>query len=246
MSTPTKTSPALELKGSLLSLLILQLFEEDNEKIAEQLTEKVNQAPDFFQQVPIVIDLHAVQSASTQLDLPRLVNLLRRYGLIPVAIRGGNPQQHASATQLALGILSPGKVVRSLREPTLIEPAVTATPEHSDVVSTKIIVQPVRSGQQIVAPVGDLVVLAAVSPGAEILAERHIHVYGALRGRALAGINGDNHARIFCQHFDAELVSIAGHYQINEEIADDLRGRAIHIFLEKNSLKIEAFDTYSR
>jgi septum site-determining protein MinC len=104
----------------------------------------------------------------------------------------------------------------------------------------KIVTQPVRSGQQVVSLEGDIVILSSVSPGAEVLAQRHIHVYGALRGRALAGVNGDVEARIFCQHLDAELISIAGHYQINESLHDDLRGKPAQIYLQEDVLKVES------
>lgn len=241
VSSATQSLPPFEFKGSLFSLLILHLFNGDNVRIAELLAQKVKQAPDFFKQAPIVIDLHAVQDNHTGVDLPYLVDLLRSYSLIPVAIRGGNPQQQAVAMSMALGLLTANasKVERGRRE---LPSPVEVVKESTVPLPTKIVTQPVRSGQQVVAQQGDLVILAAVNAGAEVLADRHIHIYGALRGRALAGINGDRQARIFCQHFSAELVSIAGHYQINEQIANDLQGRATQVYLAEETLKIEAFD----
>jgi len=248
VSSVIKASPPFEFKGSLLSLLILHLLDSDKARITEQLIRKIEQAPDFFKQVPIVIDLHAVQGDNNGVDLPYLVNLLRNYGLVPVAVRGGNPHQHEIATSMALGLLtaSASKIERFRRELSPVEEPVVEKDEQSILLPTKIITQPVRSGQQIVAPQGDLVILAAVNPGAEVLASRHIHIYGALRGRALAGINGDTQAHIFCQHFEAELVSIAGHYQINEQIANDLQNRATQVYLAEDILKIEAFDIHTR
>jgi len=231
MSSETQT-PAFELKGNLLTLMVLQLFEPNPTKIAEQLAEKVEQAPHFFQKVPVIIDLQAV-STTEAIDLAYVVNLLRTHGLVPVALRGGQEQHHKQALSLNLGLLAE---VKSERVRRLTEPPSTPTPPTEQ---SKIVTQPIRSGQQVVCLQGDLIVLAPVSHGAEILAQRHIHVYGALRGRALAGVNGDNSARIFCHYLDAELVSIAGQYQVNEELPPTLRGKAAQIYLEADRLKIQ-------
>ncbi len=230
--------PALEFKGSLFTLMVLHLLESNNEKIAEQLAEKISQAPGFFQHAPVVIDFYAIQDDNedrNDIDLPELVKLLRSYGLIPVAVRGGNPQQHEKALSLDLGILTDTKSARPRRY--LESETVAAEPAP---LSTKIVTQPIRSGQQVVALNGDLIVLSTVSHGAEILAHRHIHVYGHLRGRALAGVNGDGDARIFCQQLDAELLSIAGRYLVNEDLPENLRGKSAQIYLEDDSLEIVA------
>jgi len=225
--------PALEFKGNLLTLMVLHLLESDNDKIAEQLAKKISKAPGFFQDAPIVIDLHAIQDDESDIDLSELVKLLRTYGLFPVAVRGGNPQQDETALNLNLGILTETKSVRHRR---YLEPETVATSSPS---ICKIVTQPIRSGQQVVSLQGDLVVLSTISHGAEILAHRHIHVYGALRGRALAGVNGDNEARIFCQQLDAELLSIAGRYLVNEDLPENLRSQSVQIYLEDDSLKID-------
>jgi septum site-determining protein MinC len=98
----------------------------------------------------------------------------------------------------------------------------------------------VRSGQKIVAERGDLVVCASVGSGAELVAVGNIHVYGALRGRALAGVNGDETARIFCQHLDAELLAIAGLYRTSEDLGPDIRKQRIQAFLQEEKLVVEA------
>ena len=235
-TTPHK--PAVEFKGSLFTLMVLHLLESNNDKIAEQLAEKISQAPGFFQHAPVVIDFYAIQDDNedrNDIDLPELVKLLRSYALIPVAVRGGNPQQHEKALGLDLGILTDTKSVRPRRY--LESETVAAEPAP---LSSKIVTQPIRSGQQVVALNGDLIVLSTVSHGAEILAHRHIHVYGHLRGRALAGVNGDGEARIFCQQLDAELLSIAGRYLVNEDLPENLRGKSAQIYLEDDSLEIVA------
>jgi len=221
---------ALEFKGNLLTLMVLHLFESDTEIIAEQLAEKISKAPSFFQQAPIVIDLQAVRN--NKLDLPEIVSLLRTYGLIPVAVRGGSPLQDEIAFSLNLGRLADVKTP-SRQQKNLLEPKAPISP------TSIIITQPVRSGQQVAALNGDLIVLSSVSQGAEILAHRHIHIYGSLHGRALAGINGDNEARIFCQNLNAELLSIAGHYKVNEDIPADLMDKQVQVYLDEDSLKIK-------
>jgi septum site-determining protein MinC len=231
----TATNVAFELKANLITLVVLRLLDNDLEKIAEQLAKKADQAPQLFRNVPIVIDLKASPQNLPPLELSNLVKLLRDYGLIPVGLRGGDAGQHEAATHLGLGLMPDVKPAKMARPALLPLPLVT-----------KVIKQPVRSGQQVTALEGDLVILSSVSSGAELLAHRHIHIYGALRGRALAGVNGDTDARIFCHHFDAELVAIAGQYQINEEFAEPSRGKPAHIYLKNDTLVIETLEPYPR
>lgn len=230
-------SVALELKGGLLPLMVLRLLSSDNHEIAEQLARKVSQAPGFFRNAPVVIDLQVLSTEENSIHLALLVKLVRTYGLIPIGIRGGNAQQNEVAAALNLAVFLDTKSEKNRPD----EPSALL-----EMAKAKIITHPVRSGQQVVALHGDLIVLSMVSPGAEILALRHIHVYGILRGRALAGVHGDTHARIFCQHFDAELVSIAGHYQVNEELPEHLLGKPAQVYLEQDVLKIEALENYVR
>lgn len=225
-------TPVFELKGSLLTLMVLRLLDSNNNKIAEQFAKKVAQAPHLLQNAPIVIDLKAVNE-DDKVDLPFLVNLLRTRGLVVIATRGGNDQQNEVALSLGLGLLPRTKSERLSKQSVAIPS-----------LATKIVTHPIRSGQQVVALNGDLVILSTVSPGAEVLALRHIHIYGALRGRALAGVNGDDEARIFCQHFDAELVSVAGQYQI--ELDGNLGNGPAQIYLENGMLKIESLESYPR
>jgi septum site-determining protein MinC len=102
---------------------------------------------------------------------------------------------------------------------------------------------PVRSGQQVYAENRDLTVLAAVGAGAEVIADGSIHIYGALRGRALAGAQGNEKARIFCREFHAELVAVAGHYKVLDEIPKELHGKPVQVWLDNNGqLNIAALD----
>jgi septum site-determining protein MinC len=234
MPSSVSHTSVLELKGNLLTLMILYVYDSDKLLIERQFAEKIAPAKNFFKNAPVVIALHAVQSIDVPVDLLHLVDLSRKSGLVPVGIRGGNPQQQEMALNLALGILPDTKPIASRTEPQ----GETTAPAIKD----KIVATPVRSGQKVAALKGDLVVLSTVNPGAEIIAGKNIHVYGALRGRAVAGVHGYSEARIFCRYFDAELISIAGQYQLNEDFDDKVRGKAVHIFLENDRLKIQPFD----
>ncbi|MBC8057587.1 MAG: septum site-determining protein MinC, partial [Rhizobiales bacterium] len=103
-------------------------------------------------------------------------------------------------------------------------------------------VAPVRSGQQVYAQSRDLTVCATVGAGAEVIADGSIHIYGPLRGRALAGAQGNEKARIFCREFHAELVAVAGHYKVLEDIPKELRGKAVQVWLDKDQLHIAALE----
>lgn len=242
LSSSAMSTSVLELKGSLLTLMVLRLLDSDKHKITIQLAEKIAQAPDFFNHAPIIIDLQTLSEHNNDLDLPYLIHLVKTHGLMPVAVRGGNEHYHQVAVEHGLGLL-PNVTTKPLRTRADKTTSNTMTATGS---VTKVVTQPIRSGQQVVALQGDLVILSTVSPGAEILAQRHIHVYGTLRGRALAGVNGDEEARIFCQSFDAELVSIAGHYQVNEQLDENMRGKPTQIYLEEGKLKIQTLDTVPR
>jgi len=104
---------------------------------------------------------------------------------------------------------------------------------------TKMVTRPVRSGKQVYGQNGDLVVMASISAGAELLADGHIHVYGALRGRAHAGVKGDHTARIFCRSLEAELISVAGHWRVREDMPEELIGKPVQVFLDGDQLIIE-------
>ncbi len=223
--------PALELKAAAFSLPVLRLLNQDLASIAEQLDAKIRQAPGFFRHAPVVIDVSSL-SEEDPVAFPPLLRLLRDHNLIPVGIRGGTPAQNRAAQGVKLAVLN--ESIQTVR-------ANAAEPkgEESPAPRFKIVTRPVRSGQRIYAPGGDLSVIAPVSSGAEIMADGNIHVYGPLRGRALAGMQGDLNARIFCQNLQADLVSVAGRYRVSENIPAELKGHAVQVFLEQESIRIE-------
>ena len=231
---------AFDLKGSLFMLTVLRLFSDDLDAVSDQLGAKVTQAPAFFQSAPIVVDLQSLPEGS-HVDFALLVGLLRGYSMIPVGIVGGSYEDREMAKVMDLAILSQGKSGQKPEPPPVVEDKIEQVNlvDPTDDVQNMLVTRPVRSGQRLFAANGDLIVMAHVSSGAELLAVGNIHVYGHLRGRALAGVKGDERARIFCQSLNAELVSIAGHYKVNDDFADHVRANAAQIYLDKEKLRVE-------
>jgi len=210
MSENTLQTQAFKLKGRLYTFTVLHVFNPDKDIFSQQFDMTVVKAPKLFERTPVVFDLSSVNHV--EFDLQELVQIARTHGMIPVAIQGGNAMQDTLAQCQGLAVLH----ASTTQDKPIIERGVE--PTHIEAAKSKIITAPVRSGQQVVAKGGDLVITSSVSHGAELLADGSIHVYGALRGRALAGISGDKDVRIFCQSLEAELVSIAGFYRLSDAI----------------------------
>ncbi|WP_045223845.1 septum site-determining protein MinC [Methyloterricola oryzae] len=236
---PEASGPLFEIKGGSISLPVLKLLSCDVAAVAVQLGAKVRQAPEFFRHAPVAIDLHELPPEGEIPDFLQLVQALRTCGLVPVGVRGGGPALQGAAQEAELAVLADTKTDHAHPAPKPA-PAPKAPPAPAPgSLPGKLIEQPVRSGQRIYAPGGDLVVLAPVSAGAEIMADGNIHVYNALRGRALAGVQGNLEARIFCMDLDAELIAIGGHYKISEHLDDSVRNKPVQIYFRDNSLIIE-------
>ncbi|WP_374086891.1 septum site-determining protein MinC [Methylomicrobium lacus] len=229
---------ALEFKSSTFSVPVLVLFSNSLQNIEQQLQEKVALAPEFFKNSPILLDLQELNKRDLDIAVADLVKAIKALNLLPIGIRGGNAEQNRQA--LALGIPVHASHGAPTSESTKIK-TIAAAPEESlqsEGPSTLLITQPVRSGQRIYAH-GDLIVLATVSSGTEIMAEGNIHVYGSLRGRALAGVQGNEKARIFCSDLQAELISIAGVYKVSEDLSKEFQQKPVQIYLQDNSLIIK-------
>ncbi|WP_420793389.1 septum site-determining protein MinC [Pseudomonas rubra] len=236
--------PVFQLKGSMLAITVLELARNNLEGLDRQLAAKVAQAPNFFSNTPLVLALDKLPAGEGAVDLPGLMRVCRHHGLRTLAIRASRIEDIAAAIAIDLPVLPPsGARERALEpEPEVKKPepapAPVVAPEPA-IRPTKIITTPVRGGQQIYAQGGDLVVVSSVSPGAELLADGNIHVYGAMRGRALAGIKGNTRARIFCQQLTAEMVSIAGQYKVSEDLRrDPLWGAGVQVSLSGDVLNI--------
>ena len=269
---PTDTSataPVFELKGSVLTVIVLHIKKIDVDCLYPQLEKKIGQARSFFSSAPLLIDLGAVdEKEQAALDFMLLATTLRNLGLTPVGVRGSAASQSERVLQAGLGLLPAIKTEKKVtvsddRQPADPKPSESAPAESAPAQSepadkeaqpeplepgaspstagpsTKVITLPVRSGQQVFAPEGDLIILSSVNAGAEVLAAGNIHVYGPLRGRAMAGINGDVTARIFALQCNAELVAIAGEYMVNDSLNEDIINQSVMISLRDGSLNFQ-------
>jgi septum site-determining protein MinC len=235
--------PVFQLKGSMLAITVMELTRTDLEALDRQLAAKVAQAPNFFSNAPLILALDKLAPSEGSVDLPSLVRVCRQHGLRTLAIRANRIEDIAAAIAVDLPVLPPsGARERPLEPVEAAAPKPVPVPEKPPepvIKPTRVITAPVRGGQQIYAQGGDLVVVAPVSPGAELLADGNIHVYGPMRGRALAGIKGDSKARIFCQQLSAELISIAGQYKVSEDLRrDPLWGSPVQVSLSGDVLNI--------
>lgn len=244
MSTnaPSSQKVALEFKSASLTVPVLSLSSSDLRQIEQQLQEKVEQAPEFFRHSPLLLDLQKLNAQNQSIDIAIIVSLLRGQGFLPIGIRGGNEAQNQQALELSLPVHSlhstnPVPTTKPVAK-TLAVPVADEQPLASQAVENKLINHPVRSGQRVYAK-GDLIITATVSAGAEIIAEGNIHVYGSLRGRALAGVLGDVNSRIFCSDLQAELISIAGTYQLSEDIRKHSPHQPVQISLDNQTLVIK-------
>lgn len=229
MSENMVYTQAFKLKGRLYTLTVLQVLNTDSTLFSQQFSETVKKAPKLFERTPVVFDLSTV--SQQEFDLQGLCQIARTNGMIPVAIQGGSPMQETMAQCFGLGILN----ASTTQDRNLVSEPGDAN--STQTIKSKLLTSPVRSGQQVVAKGTDLIVSSSVSHGAELLADGNIHVYGCLRGRALAGISGDLEARIYCQSLEAELVSIAGYYCLSDAI-EPVSGPC-QIYLDNEHIKIE-------
>lgn len=237
MAAKHSESQAFEIKSGAVHLPVLKLLSNDVEQVSVQLKEKIRQAPDFFRHAPMVVDLHELFDDAV--DFPALVEAMHACGLVPVGVCGASERHIPAAREADLSLLTLARHEPPPRPAEAARPPAEAKPRAEESAACKFIDQPVRSGQRIYAAGGDLVVLAQVSAGAEIMADGNIHVYGVLRGRALAGMQGNLGSRIFCHDLQAELVAIGGHYKIAENIDDSVRGAPVQIYLKDNALIID-------
>jgi septum site-determining protein MinC len=237
MTINSHSSPVLEFKSSTFSVPVLSLASNDFVLIEQSLNEKIKLAPEFFKHSPVIIDLSDANKKQLALDFDDLAPIIRKVGLFAIGLRGGNEDQQAQAISLGIPVnnASASEAKELKTDSKLIKAPVDFVENDS---TTVMLTKPVRSGQRVYSH-GDLIVLAQVSAGAEILAEGNIHVYGALRGKALAGVQGNIEARIFCSDLQAELVSIAGNYKISDDIHGAVPNTPVQIYLQKNTLVVK-------
>jgi len=244
--SPASTTPAaFELKSANLSLVAVVLKTTDLALLSQALDERFAEAPGLFDQDPVAIDLSLVRDSTEAIDFVALVQLLRGHKMLPVAVKSGNAQQMEAA--LAAGLSEahgPAAPAPPVRSSTPEDPPTTPAPPAPDEAptparTTLIVDKPLRSGQRVYAKGSDLVVLAVVSHGAEVIADGNIHVYAPLRGRALAGAMGDTGARIFATCMEPQLLSIAGIYRTTEtELPASVLGKPGQVKLDGEKLVV--------
>jgi septum site-determining protein MinC len=232
--TPT---PCYEIKSADLSLVAFLLKTTDISEVSRALNLQMSESPGFFDQDPVIIDVSGlnVQNIDT-IDLKRLMSVLRDHAMFPLAIKGAPPE----LLQLAKGVgLVDASDARIRRFTALAEAPSPPTPNVEQIAPKSIplgamrIDKPIRSGQQVYAKGRDLIVMGMVNPGAEVIADGHIHVYGTLRGKAIAGARGNGDAKIFAQVMEPELISIAGVYRTSENLlSNDVLGKAAQVSLQ--------------
>jgi septum site-determining protein MinC len=242
--------PVGELKFGQVGIANLRLKRLDEAALAQELKHKLETAPQLFHRAPVVLDLSHLPQLPDEATVRALLGVIRTSGMLPVGLAYGTSENEALAQSLdlplfakfraayesaagAIEALPPAAAPVPAPEPARATPPPPSTQRGP---ASQLQTLPVRSGQQVYARGTDLVITAMVGNGAEVIADGSVHVYAALRGKAIAGAQGDASARIYCQDFQAELVSIAGHYRVFEDIPADLRGKPVQVWLEGEKL----------
>jgi septum site-determining protein MinC len=251
MSAPA-TQPRLEpfrLRGANFNLLVLRLLDVRPEVIVPAIADQFRRAPGFLRFAPIVIGLDDLGMAPQEVDFVRLVAELRAIEIVPIGTSGGSPEMKSVAQAAGL---PPLRVAGGSKEEELPQAAPAPAPAAIPIPPasaeplpagttrpTMVIDTPVRAGQRIWAQGADLIITGTVNAGAEVIADGNLHVYGALRGRAIAGGADNTDARVFALHFDPELVSIAGYYAVREGLMDAPIGKPVQVRLIGESMRFD-------
>ena len=269
MSASAASMPDYEQAGELkigqVGIANLRVRTLDVDKLAQEMRERVSRAPKLFARAAVVVDFGGLPQTPDVATARALADALRDAGVLPVALAYGTSENEHLAVELGQPLLAkfraqnePASAAHRAQADAGAAEAATAAqpapprgnrapepaPAKAPATGAPGLMQatPVRSGQQVYAENRDLTVLTAVGAGAEVIADGSIHIYGALRGRALAGAQGSETARIFCREFHAELVAVAGHYKVLEDIPKELRGKAVQVWLDNGHIKLAALD----
>ncbi len=228
-------SPSCELNASTYALSVITISRLDGDDIRAILEDKQRIAGNFLNNAAVVIDVSKLDEPSVQ-DVAFVSSLLKQSHFIPVAVQGLDDAFADEMKEINLALLTAGGRNKKTKKLDQGEPVKVAATDQ-------LVNKHIRSGQQIYAAHKNLVVTGMVGNGAEVIADGSIHVYGALRGRAIAGAQGAIDCAIFCTRFEAELVSIAGQYQVLDTVqAQQLNGKSVHVYLEDNSLKFNVLN----
>jgi len=250
-----------QIRGQLYTLVTLRVIEPDDHQFFMELHKEIGRSPDFYKNAPVVIDVGPIAERKPT-NLAEFSRRLRQLQLVPVGIQNGDEAWNRVAINAGLSLFPAGRPASSPKpaagnqdttksddrpkaapaeqapaQRPIAPPVAPAAPVSQ--APAKIVTEPVRAGQQIYAKHGDLIVLAQVQPGAELMADGNIHIYSSLRGRAHAGVGGNGNARIFCRSMEAQLISIAGIYLVNDEIEKQFLGHPVQIGCQNETIVME-------
>jgi septum site-determining protein MinC len=234
---------AFRLRAGNFNLLVLRLLDGRPEVVLPALGDQFRRAPGFLRFAPIAISLDDLQVSPAEVDFAGLISGLRGLEIMPIGVVGGTPAMRQAATAAGLSTLRPAAGTPSPAAEDAPAPPAEPAPPAADFrgsgSNAMLVTQPVRSGSRIYAEGADLIIIGTVNPGAEVIADGNIHIYGALRGRAVAGANENPDARIFALNFDPELIAIAGFYAVREGLSGAPIGRAVQARLDGEALHFE-------
>jgi septum site-determining protein MinC len=254
MNAKIDAADTCDLRFGQVGMACVRVRRVDAAALCDELERRVRAAPQMFSRAAVVLDLSHLLDLPDDGTVDALLEAVRSAGMLPVGLAYGTSETEALAKRMGLPLIAK---FRAAYEPATGAPgAADAAPRHEPATAAverePILSAPaagsaqgaqhhagsVRSGQQVYARERDLIVTGAIANGAEVIADGNIHIYGGLRGRAMAGAQGDVKARIFVSDFRAELVAIAGHYRVFEQIPDDLEGQSVQCWLEGEKLLI--------
>jgi septum site-determining protein MinC len=246
----TSHESAFEIRFGQVGLAQIRVRTTDPNTIQDELAARLASAPQLFERTAACLDLGALEKDPEVAEVRSILGAIRRAGMLPVGLAHGTATVDSIARALELPVLTqfrvqaklghlpspPKEAAKASAAPIAVEPAAFSTPAlmHH---------HPVRSGQRLYARHRDLVVTSVVGAGAEVMADGCVHIYGALRGRAMAGARGEVTARVFCQEFQAELVSIAGVFRVFETIPPELAGKPVQAWLDGDDLRFARVGT---
>jgi septum site-determining protein MinC len=234
--------PAVEIRFGQVGLAQVRIRTTDPGIILDELTGRVASAPQFFERTAVCLDLSALEKEPSTSEMRNVFDAVRRAGMLTVGLAHGTAAVDALARSLDVPVLTQFRVQGKA---TPVQPPVKEVPKAAPPVEAPPVLhppslmqhQPVRSGQRVYARNSDLVVTSMVGAGAEVIADGCVHIYGTLRGRAVAGARGEVTARVFCQEFHAELISIAGVFRVFETLPPELVGKPVQAWLDGDDLR---------
>lgn len=253
MNVQTPTADACDLRFGQVGIACVRVRRVDAAALCDELERRVRAAPQMFSRAAVVLDLGHLLDLPDDGAVDALLEAVRSAGMLPVGLAYGTSATEALAKRMGLPLIAkfraayePAAASATPARPEPVAPA-QPVPQPEPILSAPAAGSPqgaqhhagaVRSGQQVYARERDLIVTGAVANGAEVIADGNIHIYGGLRGRAMAGAQGDEKARIFVSDFRAELVAIAGQYRVFEQIPVELEGQSVQCWLEDDKLMI--------